>query len=67
MVEYCSAAAPLSAIVFSVARESSWSGKNRGLGSPPAKEMMEGSSVTLRISRTKDLRAVAILRENLSI
>jgi len=35
-----------------------------GFGSPPAKEMMSGFSVTLRISLMKDLGVLAILGAN---
>ena len=40
---------------FAAASATSATGKVRGLGSPPAKEMISGSSVTLRISRIAEL------------
>jgi hypothetical protein len=52
---YCSAVLPCSRSTLSVARSTSAKGNTSGAGSPPAKEMTSGFSVSLSSSRMTEL------------
>ncbi len=60
VVLYCSASLPLSRSTASAAWEISRIGNDAGLGSPPPKEIMDGSCVTFNISLMKDLCTLPI-------
>ena len=64
VVLYCRTLSPLSSNTLMVASPISLTGKSLGFGSPPAKEITWGSSVTLRISLINDFWTLAILLAN---